>query len=142
MMSLKIEICKEKEGSEPQCTKITVRKGLPLILACLMIAVVVVNFFMGLALGQPLEYIALSIVMCLIVIACMIPILGLVILIGYFMPWTATVISDLAILPSFWLDAVVVIAWWIAIIVQIVILVYIIYKIVTYVIKLHEGKMK
>ncbi len=137
---INLEICTTDNKGKKNCTTVKITRGALAALLILTGIAAAINFFIGLPLGQPFEYVALSLILSLIVISGVIPVYGLVVLIGYYVIWTADIVGMLGIAASPWLDGLLATSWWLLLFAQIAGIVYFFHKIMT-VYKLHRTRV-
>jgi len=140
---LNLEICKLDDKGKETCTRVKITRGMIAGVLTMMGVAAAINFFIGLAIGGPylgLIYVGLSLILSLIDLACLVPVLGLIITIGLYGGWVMDLLSLFGIPTNMWTDAIFIVTWWIGLLVQIAVLIFLIYKIIQHV--THKGSEK
>ncbi len=131
-MVIELKMCKIN-GDKDDCFSVKLTRRIFWYTLAIVVLMAVINFWIGLAIGGPivaLFYVAYSFSLSLLALAMCIPVVGLVIAIGFFNIITGNMQSLLSIVSNFWIDALTISTFWLGLVVQIFLLVYIIWTLV------------
>jgi hypothetical protein len=129
---LSFEYC-TLSGKEKKCFSLTLSKTLAQIVVGFMAVIVVLSFFFGWGAGgidMGIDYLAMSGVYALLSIVLLIPVVGLVILIGFLPAALADTLTLLGIVANGYTAALGAAVFWFGLVGQIIVLIHIIVKLI------------
>jgi len=127
-----IEYC-TLSGKEKKCFSLTISKTLAQIIVAFMAIIVTLSFFVGWGAGgidMGIDYLALSGIYALLAVALVIPVAGLVILIGFLPAALADTLALLGLVANVYTTALGTAVFWFGLVGQIIVLVHIILKLI------------
>lgn len=122
-------------GTERRCFSVKLTRKLFWIIIMLYALSVLASGIYGAAIspftGLGLSYAAYHIGLNALVLAMLIPVVGLIIGIGFFGAWTTLAQANLGIVPDFWILSITTAAFWIGIVLQVFLLIYVFWTLIT-----------
>jgi len=119
------------EGKDKKCITISITRSMLFWMIGFLIIMALVSFFVGWGVSgidTGLDYLGLSAVYGIEAFIFIIPVVGLVVLIGWFVPMTTDIVTILGIVANSYTDALALALFWFGLVAQIVILIHIILK--------------
>ena len=130
---IELEMC--TIGDDKKCFSVKLTKRMFWYIVLIFVVSIVASGIYGLAIapltGLGLSYAAYQLAINMMVLSMMVPIVGLIIGIGFYGNWATLTQLNLSITPDFWISSVTVAAFWIGIVLQVFILIYIFWTLIT-----------
>lgn len=130
---IELEMC--TLGAERKCFSVKLSRRLFWIIILLYALSVLASGIYGAAIapytGLGLTYAAYQVGLNALILSMLIPVVGLVIGLGFFGAWTTAAQLNLGIVPDFWILSVTTAAFWIGIVLQVFLLIYVFWTLIT-----------
>ena len=128
-----IKYCTVGTKDEKKCFSITISRTMMAVLIAIMVIIVALSFFVGWGVGgidTGIKYLALSGIYAFLALILLIPIVGLVILIGFLAGALADSVTLLGIAANVYTSALAAAVFWFGLVGQILVLIHILLKII------------